>query len=417
MKKSTILSIILIISTFLVSGCAGIRHAVPKDLVAKAQIVGMPNIRSFANVHEGENAIQKSLLDSIKQEKDSDYPANWQGVKLYPILALSGGSANGAYGAGLLKGWSEEGSRPKFKVVTGVSTGSLIAPFAFLGTGYDSTLENLYTSISTKDVMTQKDPVSIILGDSLASNRPLARKIASMVTDDIFTKIAEEHKKGRRLFVGTVNLDAQRFVVWDMGAIASLGTPEAKKLFQKVLLASAAIPIAFPPVIFKVEAEGKLYDEMHVDGGTGAQVFALYGLTTGLGETVRSMGLDPAKYRSDTYIVRNGWMSSRYQPVKDDLQSISSRALDTLTDAQALGDAYRMYALAKERGVEYNLAYIPEDFIPQNKEQFDRKEMIRLFNRGYEDTRKGYQWHKEPPGFKKTTSLAQNSNDTVSGSK
>ena len=417
MKRSILLCVTFAVSVLFLMGCGTIRHAVPRDLIAKAEVTGMPNIRSFAYPGDKEGPLQKSLIESLKQERQSDYPADWQGVKMYPVLTLSGGSANGAYGAGLLKGWSEEGSRPKFKVVTGVSTGALIAPFAFLGTEYDGAIEKLYTSVSTKDIMTQKDPVSIILGDSLASNKPLARQIASMATDDVITKIAQEHKNGRRLFVGTVNLDAQRFVIWDMGAIASLGTPESKKLFKRVLLASAAIPIAFPPVIFEVEADGKLYNEMHVDGGTGAQVFGLFGLTMGLGDTVRAMGMDPSKFRSKTYIIRNGWMSSRYNPVKDDLQSISSRALDTLTDAQAVGDTYRLYTFAKERGVDFNLAYIPDDFIPQNKEQFDKNEMKRLFSRGYEDAKKGYQWHKEPPGLKRESNQTQNKDNSAADTK
>lgn len=386
------------LAALVLTGCAGVRNAVPPDLLTKAHITGMPNIRSFAYTKE-EGPVQKSLIESMKQEKEGEYSSNWQGVKYYPVLAISGGSANGAYGAGVLKGWSESGTRPKFKVVTGVSTGALTAPFAFLGSDYDKTVEDLYTTTSTKDVMAGKGPVRILIGDSLASNSPLARKISSMIKDDLLMKIAEEHKKGRRLFVGTMNLDAQRFVIWDMGAIASLNTPESKKLFERVLLASAAIPVAFPPVMFKVEADGKFYDEMHVDGGTGTQVFGLYGLTAGLRDIAKSQGLDPEKIKGSNYVIRNGFMSLRYQPVKDDLVSISSRAIDTLTDTQAVGDVYRLYTYAKKRGVDFNLAYIPEDFVPHNKEQFDKKEMNRLFERGYLDAKNGYKWHKEPPGL------------------
>ena len=401
MKKRIELSVFLAMLLFLSSGCATVRHAVPHDLVTKAQIEGMSDIRSFAG--EENSVIEKSLIESVKEEKPDDYPVDKDGVKTYPILALSGGAANGAYGAGFLKGWSENGSRPKFKVVTGVSTGALIAVLAFLGPEYDEALEKLYTTMSTKDVMTGKGPIRILLGDSLASDRPFVRQITLLMTDDLVKRIADEHKKGRRLFVGTAYLDAQKFVVWDMGAIASYGTPESKKLFRKVLLASASIPVTFPPVIFKVNANGNVYDEMHVDGGTITQVFALYGLTSGLSGAARAAGLiniDMSKYKSKTYIIRNGWMSSRYQPTKDDLLSISSRAFDTLIDAQAGGDTYRLYTFAKEKGADFNLAYIPNDLIPQNKELFDTKEMKRIFARGYKDAKEGYQWCKEPPGLK-----------------
>ncbi|MDD5436771.1 MAG: patatin-like phospholipase family protein, partial [Candidatus Omnitrophica bacterium] len=163
---------------FLSSGCATIRHPVPPDLVTEAQVGDMDDVRLVMGAHN--TRLQESLIVSIKQETPEDFPTGPNGVKVYPILAISGGGANGAYGAGLLKGWSEEGSRPVFKVITGVSTGAIIAPFAFLGKEYDDELEKVYTTMSTKDVMTNKLPFMILFGDSLASNAPLARTIAKM---------------------------------------------------------------------------------------------------------------------------------------------------------------------------------------------------------------------------------------------
>ncbi|MDD5136981.1 MAG: patatin-like phospholipase family protein, partial [Candidatus Omnitrophica bacterium] len=325
-----------------------------------------------------------------------DFPTGPNGVKVYPILAISGGGANGAYGAGLLKGWSEEGSRPVFKVITGVSTGAIIAPFAFLGKEYDDELEKVYTTMSTKDVMTNKLPFMILFGDSLASNAPLARTIAKMTDKKILEKIAAQHKRGRRLFVGTANLDAERFVIWDMGAIACRGDVE---LFRKIILTSAAIPMVFPPAIFHVEAGGKAYDEMHADGGTLTQVFVTYKLLDGMGGIAKTLGIDPSKIRGKLYIIRNGYMSPVYSKVKDDLASLAQRSFDMLIDSQGVGDIYRIYTFTKEKGNDYNLAFIPADFKQHNEEMFDPKEMRRLFNRGYEDAVGGYKWHKVPPGM------------------
>jgi len=404
MEKKKI--IFLIGATFFLlvsSGCATVRHAVPPNLLSKAEVVSMPGVRAYWS--DSTSPIRQSILDSIKQEGKDDYSVSADGVKIYPTLYISGGAANGAYGAGLLKGWSENGSRPMFKVVTGISTGALTAPFAFLGKEYDGLLEQSYTTISTKDIMKFKSLIGILFGDSLAINKPLQRYIKRLVTPDIVKKIAAEHMRGRRLFVGTVNLDAQRFVVWDMGAIACKGDVE---LFRKVMLASAAIPTTFPPVYFQVEADGKMYDEMHVDGGTLAQVFNLYGITKDIGSALEAIGIDPKKIKGDNYIIRNGYVSANWQEVKDNLSSIARRSFDTIINAQGIGDTYRLYIYINKRGGNFNLAYIPPDVIPQEKEMFDKKEMRRLFDRGYQDAIKGYDWHKIPPGFDEAEKENQN---------
>ncbi|MCX5711706.1 MAG: patatin-like phospholipase family protein, partial [Candidatus Omnitrophica bacterium] len=322
------------------------------------------------------------------------------GIKIYPVLAVSGGGANGAYGAGLLKGWSKEGSRPPFKIITGVSSGSIIALYTFLGKDYDDQLEKFFTTMSTKDVMRQNNFFVILFGDSLMSSAPMAKKISSIVDGKLMAKVAEEHKRGRRLFVGTVNLDAQEFVVWDMGALACKGGSDSLKMFRKILLASCSLPMTFSPVHFKVsDATGELYDEMHVDGGTIRGVFYIDRLTKNMEGAAKAFGIDPSKYRPQIYILSNSYMSPIRQQVKDDLVGISIRSLDTVVAAANNGDIYRLYATAKRRGLDFNLAYIPSDFKPNPKELFDKKEMKRLFERGYNDAVNGYKWHKTPPGY------------------
>ncbi|MCX5679833.1 MAG: patatin-like phospholipase family protein [Candidatus Omnitrophica bacterium] len=401
MRKYLCLPFFLSILIFTSSGCATLRHPVPQDLIGKVRVSGMPEIRAVLGVPNPE--LQKNLIEAITGDKPGDYSVDGKEDRVYPMLSISGGSANGAYGAGLLKGWSDTGTRPKFKVVTGVSTGAITAPFAFLGKEYDDVMMKLYTTMSTKDVMRPKGPLQALFGDSFASNKPLAREISRYITDDMLGKIADEHRSGRRLFVGTALLDSQRFVAWDMGAIAVRGD---KALFRKIILASASIPMIFPPVYIHVEADGKVYDEMHVDGGTITQVFTIYKILENAEEGARAMnidmkklGIDPAKIKGKYYIIRNGYVNPGYKVAKDTIASIAERSFDTMINYQGIGDTYRIYAFMQQRGNDYNLAFIPGDFRPVSKEDFDPQAMKALFDRGYQDAVKGYDWHKTPPGL------------------
>ncbi len=319
---------------FTLSGCATVpRTAVPQELVDRAVIDNAAQIRTMIGIPNP--SFQQDLLEAAKHDDQSIYPAGPDGVRTYPMLVVSGGGANGAYGAGLLKGWSQSGTRPVFKVVTGVSTGALIAPFAFLGKDYDGVLEEYYTTTSTKDVMSPKGPLDALHGDSLSSSQPLADKIASVITPDLLQKIAAEHGRGRRLFVGTVNLDAQRFVVWNMGAIAGRGDTE---LFRKVTLASASIPVIFPPVHLPVKADGGSYEEMHVDGGTMTQMFAIFKLMESISpEEFKATNVDTAKMRAAYYLIRNGYVEGGYKKVENKLGSIADSALGLIINSQGGG--------------------------------------------------------------------------------
>ena len=197
------------------------------------------------------------------------------GRPVVETLALSGGGADGAFGAGVLSGWSARGDRPEFEIVTGVSAGAIIAPFAYLGERYDKTLKEIWTHYQTNEIITAQILPGLFGGPALADTSPLASLIARYIDDKMLADIAAEYSRGRILMVLTTNLDAQRPVVWNMGEIARTGDQKALDLFRKVILASAAIPGAFPPVSIDVEAGGKAYEEMHVDGGTTREVFVL----------------------------------------------------------------------------------------------------------------------------------------------
>lgn len=382
-EKTAVLWVILL--TCSLSGCGTMRHAVPAHLESSAVIPGMANVRAYADAPD--KAFEEDVYNSFKQEASGAYREGMSTV--YPVLLVSGGAANGAYGAGVLNGWTASGKRPDFKAVTGISTGALIAPFAFLGSDYDDDLKILYTTMSTKDVMSPKGPLAPMTSDSFASNRPLERTIRKFVTDDIIKKVAAEHDRGRRLYVGTTNLDAQRLVVWNMGKIAKIGTDDSEELFEDVLLASSAIPIAFPPVFFDVEADGKIYNEMHVDGGTVTQVFSLYGVLQG----------EEKKKKVDIYVLRNGYVDPVPKSVKDNLSSIANRTLDTMVNYQGMGDIFRLYVLSGERGHGFHVAYIPGNFDSTSKEMFDPVEMTKLYNLGYEQAKSGEAWKDKPQFF------------------
>lgn len=398
MKKTSLYCLFLIIPCFLLlSGCAHLRKSVPEGLVDKIEIPGMPNVCASID-NPNIPFMSQSLIDSFKEEGKTDYVTN--GVKNYPALIISGGVSNSAYGVGFLKGWSRGGSRPTFKIVTGVSSGAIVAIFAFLGKDYDDQLEEIFTSISTKDVLKPKNMVlSLLLGDSLMSSEPLVKKINNVVDEKFLAKIAGEHKKGRRLYVGVTDMDAKKFIVWDMGAIASVGGSDSVRIFRKVILASCALPVIVPPVYLHVEADGKKYVEMYSDGAATTGIFYIYPLLESMECASHACVIDPGEFRSKLYILCCSSLTSHSQQVGSNLVAIASCALDTYGSAKMLGETYRIYTFAKEKNWDYNLMYIPDDFVPAQKEMFDKQEMRRLFKRGYEDAVAGYKWHKTPPGL------------------
>jgi hypothetical protein len=385
-----------------VVGCATVSHnTVPKDLISEATVLDMPNLRAWGD--EYSPALQRSLVESVRQARAINPRGVVDATGAASVLALSGGGANGAFGAGLLKGWTESGTRPVFKLVTGISTGALIAPFAFLGSGYDATLEDFYTTITTQDIYRERSYFAILFDpSSMTDTTPLQKIVAKQVDEKILAAVAQAHQQGRRLFIGTTHMEAGKLVIWDMGAIAASGKPGALELFRKVMLASAAIPVAFPPVYIPVKAAGKEYEEMHVDGGTAAQVF-FYGFTLDLQAAAREAGIEKPTGRVRLYIVRNGKLTVPWQLVSPRILPIADRSLNGLIGSQVVGDLYRIYVVAQRDGIEFNLAHIPEDYEIGAQESFDKEAMKRLFQLGYEWARAGYPWEKLPPGLEESS--------------
>lgn len=383
--------------TALLGGCGSpIREpGVPRELTTQVIPTGMPsNVRYWV---DGDIApMLRDGLASLERERAALAQAGRTGP-LPPahFLAISGGGDNGAFGAGLLCGWSAAGSRPEFKVVTGVSTGALSAPFAFLGKDYDDKLKAVYTEIKAADVFVPRGFMAALNDDAMADTTPLGKILEKYVTPELLQRIAAEYAKGRLLLVGTTNLDALRPVIWNIGAIAASNHPSAITLVRKILIASAAIPGAFPPVLLDVEIDGKRYQEMHVDGGAMAQVF-LYPPSIHLAETARTVGAERQRH---AYIIRNARLDPDWASVERNTMTIAGRAITSLIHTQGIGDLYRIYLTTRQDGVDYNLAYIGRDFDVPYGEQFDPVYMGKLFDFGYRLGRAGYPWLKAPPGI------------------
>jgi len=310
------------------------------------------------------------------------------------MLALSGGGEHGAFGAGLLCGWSESGHRPTFDIVTGVSTGALMSPFAFLGSAYDDRLKRLYTQMTFHGVFSG-NPFLGLFGQGLYSTAPLQRIVASQIDQKLLDDIATAYRNGRRLFVITTNLDAQRPVLWNMGALAASGHPQALELFRKVLVASASVAGAFDPVYIDAEANGHHFKEMHVDGGTAYPLFAVpVRLLAATGEIGGQGG---GHNGGKIYIIINNNLDPNFAVTKPKTFNIAARAFNTLVKSSFYDTILNSYIFAKDEGYTFNLAYIPNSFEVKSVGLVDQKYMLALFDLGHAQGVHGDAWRQTPP--------------------
>ena len=307
------------------------------------------------------------------------------------VLAISGGGSNGAYGAGLLAGWTERGERPEFRVVTGASAGALIAPFAFLGPSYDPVLKNLFSEGIGEELL-QIDGLSALFGAGVFKTEPLKRLIARYVDDALLERIGVEYKKGRRLLVVTTNLDAQRTAVWDMGAIAASGAPEALNLFRDVLVASASVPGVYSPVLINVEGEGRRFEEMHVDGGVRANLLVVPESLLLSSVPPPASGVQPR-----VYIVMNNKLEQDFEIVEGKALTIVSRSFTTAVKANTQNTLIATYDFARRNKWDFNLASIDAGYPTTTSMGFDRTYMQQLYQYGYAQGLSGSPWRKSLP--------------------
>lgn len=384
-----------------IAACGSLpRNPAPPQRTLQATIPQMPDVRAWAG--EPSEAMERDLAQSFAQESARDFPRRADGSVRYPHLALSGGGAYGAFGAGYLNGWSSTGTRPDFKIVTGVSTGALMAPFAFLGQEFDDALREFYTTTRTRDIFVVGSLLSqlsqLIAGEALADTRPLQALIERHVDEALLQRIAQAHRQGRRLYIGTTDLDVPRFVVWNMGLIAASGRPEALALFRQVMLASASIPVAFPPVFFAVELEpgGPRYDEMHVDGGVGARVFLNAGVFRG--SIIRDRGGHGGAGHEDIFVIHNGQLVPIPEPISRSLPAIAARVIDASGRTAAIGDLFRIFSYAQRERAGFQWITIPDDVIVDGEEIFDPAQMRSLYEVGFAMATAGRGWYSLPPG-------------------
>jgi predicted acylesterase/phospholipase RssA len=385
--------VVLAIALCIISGCAipARGPAVPSSGTVRALPLGIVNARFFADDDPAPMIGEAAL--ALERQRASLRAAGRSTKHMPPafFLAVSGGGDNGAFGAGLLNGWSTTGSRPPFSIVTGVSTGALIAPFAFLGPDHDPVLREIYTRMGPDRIFLRRSLIAALFSDAMADTSPLAQTIAHYADQTVFDAIAREYQKGRLLLIGTTDLDAQRPVIWNIGAIAASRHPKSLDLFRKILLASASIPGAFQPVLLDVEIDGARFQEMHVDGGAIAQLF-LYPASI-------DPGVLEVERPQTAFVIRNARLDPEHAEIERRTITIAGRAIGTMLAASGSNDVMRVYFLTKRDGVDYNLAYIGTDFKVPRGPFFEQAYMRALFDYGYRQAIEGRAWHKTPPGL------------------
>ncbi len=367
-------------------GCASTIDRIPytETEATAASIPGMGAVRFYADS-------PGFVFDRFRAQVFAQAQARHEPVT---FLALSSGGSDGAFGAGFLKGLSESHQRPNFTIVSGISTGALMAPFAFLGSQYDATLQDLYTSGFASSLVSDASVLNGLVGNALVDSDKLGRFIARYIDKSVLDAVAAEHQRGRRLLIVTTNLDQQRSVIWDMGAIASAGTPQALSLFRQVLAASASVPALFPPRLIEVESGGRSFQEMHVDGAAIRQIYVapdevIFGSNRGAA----------SGQIKDLYILVNNKLDPSFKVVDDTTVSVAARALSTVLKREGRNNVLSTYTYTASHGIGYHIAFIDAD-VPEPSgdptNQFNTPYMTELFARGEAHGRQPSPWASHP---------------------
>jgi predicted patatin/cPLA2 family phospholipase len=390
----------------MLAGCGGgvLRNPVPAPLVDAVEPLGEPGLREWGDTLRPDEidaiiARQAPLL----QARYGDDIAAGRTPTLH-FLALSGGGQWGAFGAGILQAWSESGTRPEFQGVSGVSTGAIIAPFAFLGAAHDATLREIYSLYATDDLVESTILSGVFSGVALSDTRRLKAVIARYITPELLAEIAAERRKGRVLYIGTTNLDAGRPVIWDIGAIADSGHPGALELVRELIRASSAIPVAFPPIFVPVEtADGRAFDEMHVDGGASSQVTFVSPEVPIAAATRAALGRNLDRR---LWVIVNNDLVPPHRQLRPRIFDVGGAAVSSLIRGSGVGDVYRLYAIAQRDDIAFNVTWIPpETPCAAPQEDFDRAFMTCLYDHAGDLFRAGQLWRDAPPFFATTTNI------------
>ncbi|UZE96361.1 patatin-like phospholipase family protein [Alkalimarinus alittae] len=389
MKKVRYQASLLIVLVIFIYGCASTRPAaLPSDESARLPWGALDlDIES----DHSEYTLKKSMGEAL-EIKLKNYSGSETAIPLN-ILALSGGGSGGAYGAGVLSGWKERGDLPQFDIVTGISTGSIMASFAFLGGENIDTLQDIFTTLETENLYTSR-LLNWFSQASINDTRPLKEKLIKGINEPFLAKIAAEHKKGRRLYMGTTNLDTGQLVVWDMGAIASSNRPNKVQRYRDIIYASSAVPILFPPQFIEVDVEEKKFYQMHVDGGLYSNVFMI-GLLVNWSDVLHVSAKNRDRFDANLYVIANRKYreSHAYKPSPLEATEVIGSLLLVATDLLFDRTIHRIYESAQTRNIKFHMATIPNgtDFISSPMD-FIPEEMQGLFSLAYEQALSGYPW-------------------------
>jgi predicted acylesterase/phospholipase RssA len=375
-RRQAVLPSAILVMMFMLAGCSSLpRTSYTASDAASSTVLDLDQLRRYAD----EPASTFLKANASARPRAVSY------------LALSGGGADGAYGAGVLNGWTAAGTRPEFSAVSGVSTGALIAPFAFLGPAYDATLRDVYTSGVAESLLNTPSIVHAVFGSGLFGNTRLRELVARYISQDMLGKIAAEHAKGRDLLIVTTNLDTQRTVIWDMGRIAAIRSTQALNLFRDVMAASASIPVVFPPMLIDAEANGHRFQEMHVDGGVTAPV-----LTLPEAFLLRN-GAFARGLRMNIYVLVNDKVERDFRLVPNSTIDIAARTSASVTKTQIRSVLYETYDFARRNNFGFNLTYIDKALPSPTSFGFEAGYMRSLYQYGYDKGKTGDFWAKSPP--------------------
>lgn len=397
MKQMALRALALFLTLFLAACGGGQRVAVPYELSNSAAPYGIPGLlRYWADSSERlkDPAGQQALLNRFERIFGHTVASGEELEHVY--IAFSGGGPDGAFGAGLMNGWTARGDRPEFHMVTGISTGSIVGLLAFLGPDYDAALEEFYTRYSTDDLMKTSFLNALVGRPSLSSAKGYHALVDRFVDDEVVRRLAAESDKGRKLYIGTTNLDASRPVAWDITEIAASGHVRAKDLIRDVIKASSAIPMVMPPVLIPViTPDGTEYEEMHVDGGATQQVIGLRP-TFSIRSVDEALGLN---IKRKIYVVINNSLKKRYSPVPLSAFEIAGRSVSSMISGSGGSDIYKILRVAERDQADFQLVYIPDSFDVEPQEVFDPVYMRALYELGFEYGKAGDKWRDYPPDF------------------
>lgn len=383
----------LVVLATLLSACS---TALPRTLPLESTrelpwgVVKRGDQHKFESASPGYDAILRARTERQQQASEGPIPLR--------MLAISGGGIKGNYGTGVLVGWSESGKRPEFDVVTGVSVGALMSPFVFLGSEYDEELRASAAEAVTILGAKESRPKLFRTGSPYVGEQftALAER---WFNSELIEAVAEQYRQGRRLFIGTTNLDGREFAIWDLGMIAASDRVDKESVFRKALVASASFPLLFPPVMFDVDTPGGKAEQMHVDGGVKQNVF-MADYDGNWGRVLEEMGLDYSNFCFDVYALHNGYLRIHpLQPaVENKMIPFVGAALGAMATSNSEGGIYNLWLLSMIVGARFNLVSIPPDIqYAQSMSDVDPDETKKLYEVGLARGRSGSPWQSLHP--------------------